>query len=63
MRYSKIEILNALHVIKTLCSEHEDNECYQCPLGRHDGKCVIQAEIPETWKIEDGVYERFKAFL
>lgn len=61
LKYSKIEILHALHIIKTVCQEQGYDNCNNCPLC-FNGYCHIQHEVPEQWNIKEQKYEGFKAF-
>ena len=61
MKYSQEEILKALHVIKETCDDHPDF-CGPCPFCRDD-ECVINADIPSEWKINDDSITVWKGLL
>mgnify|MGYP006935953944 CR=1 FL=1 len=42
------EIIKALHVIKSVCSEH--SKCCRCPFYTDDA-CRIKNNDPEKWKL------------
>ena len=62
MKYSQEEILKALHIIKEVCEQcNADNEDL-CPFCRDD-ECVINADIPSEWKINDDSITVWKGLL
>lgn len=48
------EIVNALRVIKSVCyNQGISNCCENCPLGNHNGDCLIIMNCPDDWKFVD----------
>lgn len=59
MKYTEKEILDALHLIKDLCTTYyKANLCKDCPFSTSD--CMIHKEFPDNWSIK--VKSPFKAF-
>lgn len=52
MNYSHEEIINALKIIKDICSGQID--CIDCPFHRGEGcycECIISVESPNGWTL------------
>jgi hypothetical protein len=61
MKYTEKEILDALHLIKYLCTTYyKSNLCKDCPFSNKTGDCMIHKEFPDNWSIK--VKSPFKAF-
>lgn len=58
MKYSKEEILNALHLIKDICGEN--GECFTCPFSKEGQGCLIDNRMPCEWELIDE--EKWKVF-
>lgn len=63
MKYTENEILDALRVIKKVCSGQKD--CETCPLRKYDEDgalgCSIGENAPLGWKIKEK-RENWRAF-
>ena len=58
MKYTKEQILSALHLIKDLCSEND--ECFTCPFSKEGHGCFIDIKMPCEWELIDE--ENWKVF-
>lgn len=58
MKYTEKEILDALHLIKDLCTTY--NLCKDCPFSNKTDDCLIHKEFPDMWNIK--AKSPFKAF-
>lgn len=58
MKYTKEEILNALHLIKDICGEN--GECFTCPFFKEGYGCLIDNRMPCKWELIDE--ENWKVF-
>lgn len=59
LKHTKEQILNALHVIKDECSEHE--RCNECVFSRNDD-CLLD-KCPDEWNINDENVSVWKGLL
>lgn len=61
MKYTEKEILDALHLIKDLCTTYyKANLCKDCPFSNTTGACMMHKEFPDNWSIK--AESSFKAF-